>query len=125
MITVEANSIWVARNKPDWCRQAEALLDTRRTEMRDAQLSQDGVLLTALRSMIVSLVAHSEAAPVPAVHVDGHRHIMHDLARIALISLQQEGFGVAATTATGTVAEDPLGTIVDQVNLVILLNQVL
>jgi hypothetical protein len=45
--------------------------------------------------MIQCFVPHSEATPVLPVHVDWYADIVHDLARVALVGLQQHFLGIA------------------------------
>ena len=53
------------------------------------------------------------------IYVPRYGHIEHQLARITVISLQLEWFGMAADLYTDTVAEDAFGSIAQQVLLIV------
>ncbi len=65
----------------------------------------------------LGLEAYPKAPPVFALNIDGHREIVHHLARITLVGLQQHRLRVLAAADPSWVVEQSLGAVLQHIPL--------
>ncbi len=66
---------------------------------------------------VLGAIAQAQAAPVPTPNHDRHRKVMHQLAGIATVGLQEQPAFMAAAAPSGAIVEQTLAATLDPVHL--------